>query len=102
MQTPLAMGMCSVLLGLSLGSVQPMIMSSLHQMTPANRHGEAVAMRMMTINASSVIMPILFGLTGSLIGIAGLFWLTGAAVGGGTRLAFKLDAASGATGDKKP
>ena len=48
-------------------------------------------MRMMAINASSVIMPILFGLAGSVIGISGLFWVTGAAVGAGTRLAFKLD-----------
>ena len=91
LQTPVAMGLCSILLGFALGSVQPMIMSSLHQMTPEHRHGEAVAMRLMAINASSVIMPILFGLVGSVIGIAGVFWITGAAVGAGTRIAFKLD-----------
>jgi hypothetical protein len=34
----------------------------------------------------------LFGVAGSLIGISGLFWVTGAMVGGGTRLAFKLGA----------
>jgi hypothetical protein len=32
----------------------------------------------------------LFGLAGTLIGISGLFWTTGAIVAGGTRLAFKL------------
>src|SRR5207247_1606103 len=45
MQAPLAMGLCSVLLGTALGTVQPMVMSTLHQITPEHRHGEAVAMR---------------------------------------------------------
>jgi MFS family permease len=90
LRAPLAMGMCSVLLGASLGSVQPMIMSMLHQMTPEHRHGEAVAMRVMAINASSVIMPMLFGVAGSVIGISGVFWITGLAVASGTRLAFRL------------
>jgi hypothetical protein len=35
-------------------------------------------------------MPILFGLAGAAIGIAGVFWITGAIVAGGTRLAFGL------------
>jgi MFS family permease len=90
MQGAMAMGLCSVLLGLALGMVQPMIMSTLHQITPEHRHGEAVAMRVMAINASSVTMPMLFGLTGALIGISGVFWIVGALVGGGTRLAFRL------------
>ena len=93
LQAPLAMGMCSVLLGASLGSVQPMIMSMLHQITPEHRHGEAVAMRVMVINASSVTMPLLFGVAGSIIGISGVFWITGLAVAGGTRLAFRLGVA---------
>ena len=90
LQTPLAMGLCSVLLGFALGSVQPMIMSMLHQITPEHRHGEALAMRLMAINASSVAMPMLFGLAGAVIGISGVFWITGAFVGGGARLAFAL------------
>jgi predicted MFS family arabinose efflux permease len=90
LDAPLAMGLCSVLLGVALGSVQPMIMSMLHQITPAHRHGEAVAMRMMAINASSVTMPMLFGVAGTVIGISGVFWITGAGVAAGTRLAFRL------------
>lgn len=90
LHAPLAMGVCSVLLGASLGCVQPMIMSMLHQITPEHRHGEAVAIRVMAINASSVIMPMLFGVAGSVIGISGVFWITGLAVASGTRLAFRL------------
>jgi MFS family permease len=88
----LAMGLCSVLLGTVLGTVQPMIMSTLHQITPEARHGEAVALRVMAINASSVTMPMLFGVAGSFVGISGVFWAVGAIVGGGTRLAFRLRA----------
>jgi MFS family permease len=90
LHAPLAMGLCSVLLGFALGSVQPMIMSMLHQITPAHRHGEAIAMRVMAINASSVTMPLLFGLVGTVIGISGVFWITGAIVAAGTRLALGL------------
>lgn len=86
----LTMGACSVLLGVALGTVQPMVMSTLHQITPEHRHGEAVALRMMAINASSVAMPMLFGLAGTVIGIGGVFWIVGAAVGLGTRLAWGL------------
>lgn len=87
---PLAMGLCSCLLGLALGSVQPMIMSTLHQVTPHARHGEALALRLMTINASSVLMPMLFGVAGAVVGVAGVFWAAGTAIGLGARLAFRL------------
>ncbi|GKS96261.1 MFS transporter [Acidovorax sp. SUPP2825] len=87
---PWALGLCSVLLGFALGSVQPMIMSMLHQITPSHRHGEALGLRLMAINGSSVLMPVLFGSAGALIGVAGLFWVVGAVVGGGSRLAARL------------
>lgn len=90
--TAWSMGMCSVLLGFALGSVQPMIMSMLHQITPPQRHGEALGLRLMTINASSVLMPVLFGSAGALIGVAGLFWVVGAGVGAGARVAWLLGA----------
>jgi MFS family permease len=88
------MGLCSVLLGLTLGSVQPMIMSTLHQITPQHRQGEALALRLMSINASSVLMPLLFGSAGALIGVGGVFWIVGAAVGAGARSAWHLRAPS--------
>jgi MFS family permease len=90
MPTALSMGVCSVFLGFTLGCVQPMIMSTLHQITPEERHGEALGLRLMAINGSSVLMPMLFGLAGAAIGVAGLFWVTGACVGMGARLASKL------------
>jgi MFS family permease len=90
MHTAASMAACSVLLGIALGTVQPMIMSMLHQITPHHRHGEAVGMRLMVINASSVAMPMLFGAAGSVVGISAVFWTMGAMVGAGSRLAFRL------------
>ena len=94
MRSALTMGICSVLLGFSLGLVQPMIMSMLHQITPEARHGEALGLRLMAINASSVLMPMLFGTAGALVGIAGVFWAMGAVVGAGSRLAWLLRGAT--------
>lgn len=90
MHVALTMGLCSVLLGFALGMVQPMVMSMLHQITPEHRHGEAVGMRMLVINASSVAMPMLFGTAGALVGVGAVFWTVAAAVGCGVRLAFRL------------
>ena len=90
MGSALAMGVCSVLLGFALGTVQPMIMSMLHQITPEARHGEALGLRLMAINASSVLMPMLFGTAGAVAGVAVVFWATGAVVGLGSRAAWLL------------
>ncbi|SDN95433.1 MFS transporter [Polaromonas sp. JS666] len=87
MQAPLAMGVCSALLGFSLGSTLPMVMSLLHQLAPEHRYGEAVAVRVIVINMSSVGIPMVSGLAGSLIGAAGVFWAAGVMVGAGARLA---------------
>ncbi|MBL0917714.1 MAG: MFS transporter [Hydrogenophaga sp.] len=80
----------SVLLGFALGSVQPMIMSMLHQMTPPHRHGEALGLRAMAINGSSVAMPLLFGSAGAAVGVAFVFWAVGAVVGSASPMAWRL------------
>jgi MFS-type transporter involved in bile tolerance (Atg22 family) len=90
MTTALGMGACSVMLGFALGAVQPMVMSMLHQITPHARHGEALGLRVMTLNASSVAMPMLFGAAGAVIGISGVFWLVGGVVAAGTRAVWGL------------
>ncbi len=87
MGSALAMGTCSVLLGLALGTVQPMVMSMLHQITPDTRHGEALGLRLMAINASSVAMPVVFGTLGAAVGVSALFWAVGVFVGLGSRQA---------------
>ena len=90
------MGVCSVALGVFLGCVQPMLMSTLHQITPPSRQGEALGVRLMMVNASSVFMPMLFGLAGATIGVSGLFWCVSAVVTTGSRVAWGL------RGDRNP
>ncbi|MBL0144112.1 MAG: MFS transporter [Betaproteobacteria bacterium] len=65
----------SALLGLALGSVQPMIMSTLHQVTPRDRHGQALGLRMLVINGATIAMPVGFGLLASATAIAAPMWL---------------------------
>ena len=91
---PLLMGLCALLLGITLGSVQPMVMSMLYHLTPEHRQGEALALRSMLMNMSSTVMPLVFGATGTLVGAALLFWAVGAAVGSGSWVARRLRAAS--------
>ncbi|MEO6623505.1 MAG: MFS transporter, partial [Burkholderiaceae bacterium] len=90
MHVPLAMGAASVLLGVALGSVQPMVMSTLHQITPPARHGEALGLRLMAINGSSVLMPLLFGTVGAVVGVSVVFWSVGVGVAAATLPAWRL------------
>ena len=92
-RTAWVMGSCAVVLGVALGAVQPMVMTTLHQITPPARHGEAIALRSMAINLSSALMPLAFGLAGATLGASALFWLMGAAVGSGSLAARHIDAA---------
>lgn len=90
MPSALAMMACSVCLGFVLGSVQPMVMSMIHMVTPAHRQGEALGLRMMAINGSSVLMPMLFGSIGTVVGVGALFWAVGGVVGACSRLPWLL------------
>ena len=90
----LLMGLCAWMLGITLGSVQPMVMSMLFHLTPQNRQGESLALRSMLMNMSSTVMPLIFGATGTLLWAALLFWAVGAAVASGSWVARRLHTAS--------
>ncbi|MFM2402643.1 MAG: hypothetical protein RL223_523 [Pseudomonadota bacterium] len=89
-QGALSMAACAMALGLALGAVQPMVMATLHQLTPAARHGEAIALRSMTINASAAVLPLIFGLAGAGFGVGMLFSIMGLAVGAGSQIVPRL------------
>jgi len=65
----------SAVLGVALGSVQPMVLSMLHQVTPADRHGQALGLRMLSVDSATVAMPIGFGLLASVTLAAAPMWL---------------------------
>jgi MFS family permease len=101
-QSSWVMGACAVVLGLALGAVQPMIMTTLHQITPQARHGEAIALRSMAINLSSAVMPLAFGVAGATLGASALFWMMGAAVAGGSVVARRVGAPAPALAGELP
>ncbi len=68
----------SFVLGLGLGSSQPMILSLLHTHAPAGRVGEAAGVRMSLINVMAVGVPLVLGAVGASIGIGSVFWSVGA------------------------
>jgi MFS family permease len=88
----LAMGVCSAALGLATGSVQPMVNSMLHQVTPRHRHGEAIAVRLIMINVSMCGMPLLLGVAGGAVGVSAVFWVMGVLVGSSSSLGWRLRA----------
>lgn len=65
----------SGLLGIALGSVQPMVMAMLHRVTPPERHGQALGLRMLTVNGATVAMPAGFGLLAAATALAAPMWL---------------------------
>lgn len=73
-------------LGLGLGAPQPMVLSILHDAAPPGRSGEAVGVRILLINLCQTVMPLLFGLVGTL-GMLPVFWATAAFLTGGGFLA---------------
>lgn len=83
---------CAVLLGLALGSVQPMIMTTLHHLAPPERQGEAIALRSALINLSSATLPLGYGLLGGALGAAGLFRLMALLLLGGLALPARMKA----------
>ncbi len=88
---PWLMAICATSLGLALGAVNPMVMTTLHHLTPPHRHGEAIALRAMSMNACTAAMPLLFGGLGTAIGASALFWIMAAAVGAGSWQARRVD-----------
>ncbi|HEX6240931.1 MAG TPA: MFS transporter, partial [Polyangiales bacterium] len=85
---------CGSVLGLALGSSQPMVMTSLHRITPPERHGQALALRSLVSNASSAVLPLVLSAAGVTLGARGLFWAMALIVGLGVWVARSLESAS--------
>lgn len=78
--TALWLGFLSFLLGLCLGTSQPLIMALVHNTAPAGRVGTAVGIRGVIINSSQTFMPVVFGAAGSIMGMIPVFFAVAACV----------------------
>jgi predicted MFS family arabinose efflux permease len=73
----------SFVLGLGLGSAQPVIMSLLYAASPPGRQGEAVGLRTSLLNGSHTLIPLASGAASSAVGMAPVFWVLAACLLGG-------------------
>ncbi len=80
-QVPVLMSLAFIL-GLGLGSAQPMVMTLLHSASPPGRAGEAVGVRTTVLNASSTVVPLVIGTLGATLGVAPAFWLVAVVLSG--------------------
>ena len=82
----------SFILGIGLGSAQPMVMSLLHNTCPPGRVGEAVGVRTTVMNSSHTFLPLMFGALGSALGMAPVFWTMALVLGAGSWFAGRRSA----------
>ena len=72
----------SFVLGLGLGSAQPVIMSLLYAASPPGRQGEAVGLRTSLLNGSHT-SSLASGAASTAVGMAPVFWVLAACLLGG-------------------
>jgi predicted MFS family arabinose efflux permease len=73
----------SFVLGLGLGSAQPVVMSLLYAASPPGRQGEAVGLRTSLLNGSHTLIPLASGAASTAVGMAPVFWVLAAFLLGG-------------------
>lgn len=81
---------CALLLGATVGAVQPLVVIALYQITPEGRQSEALGLRIMTHNASNLVSPTLSASLTTLIGVAPVFWVSALVVALGVPPSWRL------------
>jgi MFS family permease len=66
------------LLGLGLGSAQPLTIMLTYHHAPPGRSGEALGMRLMVNKITQISIPLVFGGIGAVFGLAPVFWANAA------------------------
>lgn len=66
------------MLGLGLGSAQPLTIMLTYDHAPKGRSGEALGMRVSVNKVTQIAVPLLFGGIGSAFGVAPVFWANAA------------------------
>jgi MFS family permease len=77
------------LLGLGLGSAQPLTIMLTYHHAPPGRSGEALGMRLTVNKVTQIAIPIVFGGIGTVFGLAPVFWANAAFLFAGGALSVK-------------
>lgn len=78
-----ALAILSILMGLGLGSGQPLSMSTTYNASPEGRTAEVMGLRLAINRASLLAAPLAFGALGAAAGVAAVFYASGAFLVGG-------------------
>ena len=74
----LLLAVVAFLLGLGLGSAQPLTILLTYNHAPRGRSGEALGMRITVNKVTQIAVPVIFGGLGSAFGVVPVFWANGA------------------------
>jgi MFS family permease len=83
------LGAASFVLGLALGSAQPLTIILTYNHAPAGRTGEALGMRIMANKVTQIAVPLIFGGFGAALGAVPVFLATGVFLLGAGGLSLK-------------
>lgn len=87
---------CSFVVGLAVGYAQPLSMSMMFDVVPADRAGEALGLRIAITGASQAVFPFVLGAISSALGLTPVFWSLALLQFAGTRLYRRNHATTGA------
>jgi hypothetical protein len=82
----LLLGAAAFVLGLGLGCGQPLSMILAFNAAPAGRSAEGIAMRLAVSYGAHVVIPPVFGVIGTGLGLAPIFWTCAVLLAGGSFL----------------
>jgi MFS family permease len=63
------------IIGIGVGSTQPLLMSISYERSPAGRAGEVTGLRLTVNNVARISMPIICGAIGAALGASPVFWM---------------------------
>ena len=77
------LALISFILGLGMGCGQPIITMLMFTGSAEGRSGEALGLRMSVIYLTKMVVPVVFGSTGSAFGLFPVFWINALMLGTG-------------------
>ncbi|MGM0881407.1 MAG: MFS transporter [Bacillota bacterium] len=77
-------GLWASLMGIGLGSGQPLSMATTYNASPKSRTGEVLGLRLSINRVSQLLAPLFFGVVGASLGLLSVFFISGAFLIGGT------------------
>jgi predicted MFS family arabinose efflux permease len=89
--SPVMLVVVAFTFGLGMGCGQPIVTMQMFSNSASGRSGEALGLRMTVNHLTRCAGRVIFGVVGSALGLAAVFWINGLMLGGGGLLSAKHD-----------